>query len=115
MLLAANAAVVNRPNDVERTIQLVSQHGSAKEVLLVAQESLDALLQSTKSHEEKEVPENETSAGDNTTQRPIPTCMVWKWIRIIEMYTSGTLTKSFFPRLAWINTRVLSLPAARSP
>ncbi|KAF8601868.1 hypothetical protein BDV93DRAFT_607828 [Ceratobasidium sp. AG-I] len=93
VLLAANAAVLDHLNDVERTVRLISQYGSAKEVLLVAQESLDALLQSTKSYDEEETSEDETTPGGDTGQRPTPIPVIWRWVRIIEMYTLA------FPRL----------------
>ncbi|KDN45809.1 hypothetical protein RSAG8_04642, partial [Rhizoctonia solani AG-8 WAC10335] len=95
ILLLANDAITTHPQSLQETYELIARHGSPKEVLLVAQESLDRLLQ-----EAKELDNDEESAPSTPSQ------ITWKWLRLIDMYTLA------FPRLV---PRKRSAPSTATP
>ncbi|QRV82231.1 YAP/Alf4/glomulin family protein [Ceratobasidium sp. AG-Ba] len=82
-MLYSDSSIADQPTDLCQTLELIAQHGNAKEVLLVVQESIDSLLQSTRSRDDN----NEGSLLTN------PAHVVWKWINLINMYTLA------FPRI----------------
>ncbi|CAE6477432.1 unnamed protein product, partial [Rhizoctonia solani] len=95
ILLLANDAITADPQPLQETYELIARHGSPKEVLLVVQESLDILSQ-----EVKELDNDEESA------RSTPPQIIWKWLRLIDMYTLA------FPRLV---PRKRSAPDTATP
>ncbi|KAL5638048.1 hypothetical protein ACGC1H_002345 [Rhizoctonia solani] len=95
ILLLANDAINSHPQSLQETYEIIARHGSPKEVLLVAQESLDRLLQ-----EAKELENDEESAPSTPSQ------IIWKWLRLIDMYSLA------FPRLI---PRKRSAPDMASP
>ncbi|KAG9085183.1 hypothetical protein FS749_004627, partial [Ceratobasidium sp. UAMH 11750] len=100
VLLSANNALAEYPAELRQTLELIGRYGSAKEVLLVAQESLDTLVRLTKDHDD------EDTTDEELTPRANPAEMVWKWIILIEMYTLA------FPRLV---LRKRSAPETAGP
>ncbi|CCO33184.1 hypothetical protein BN14_07256 [Rhizoctonia solani AG-1 IB] len=95
LLLLANETITFHPQPLRESYELIARHGSPKEILLVVQESLDALLQ-----EAKELENDEESASSTPTQ------IVWKWLRLIDMYSLS------FPRLV---PRKRSAPETAAP
>ncbi|KAG8760360.1 hypothetical protein FRC11_000530 [Ceratobasidium sp. 423] len=95
ILLLANDAITVDPQPLQETYELIARYGSPKEVLLVVQESLDTLSQ-----EAKELENDEESA------RSTPPQIIWKWLRLIDMYTLA------FPRLV---PRKRSAPDTAAP
>ncbi|KAG8736351.1 hypothetical protein FRC10_009412, partial [Ceratobasidium sp. 414] len=100
VLLSAGNAITDHPAELRRTLELIARYGSAKEVLLVTQESLDTLVRSTKDDDD------EGSTDDGDTLRASPSEIVWKWINLIDMYTLA------FPRLV---LRKRSAPETAGP
>jgi hypothetical protein len=76
LLLLANETITVHPQPLQESYELIARHGNPKEILLVVQESLDALLQ-----EAKELENDEESASSTPTQ------IIWKWLRLIDMYS----------------------------
>ncbi|CAE6434978.1 unnamed protein product [Rhizoctonia solani] len=95
ILLLANDTIAAHPQSLQETYELIGRHGSPKEILLAVQESLDSLL-----HEAKELEDDEESA------RSTPAQVIWKWLRLIDMYTLA------FPRLV---PRKRSAPDTATP
>ncbi|CAE6462240.1 unnamed protein product [Rhizoctonia solani] len=95
ILRLANDAITSHPQSLQETYELIARHGSSKEIILVVQESLDSLLQ-----EVHELEDDEESA------RSTPSQIIWKWVRLIDMYTLA------FPRLV---LRKRSAPETASP
>ncbi|CCO37567.1 hypothetical protein BN14_11723 [Rhizoctonia solani AG-1 IB] len=95
LLLLANETITVHPQPLQESYELIARHGSPKEILLVVQESLDALLQ-----EAKELENDEESASSTPTQ------IIWKWLRLIDMYSLS------FPRLV---PRKRSAPETAAP
>ncbi|CAE6345365.1 unnamed protein product [Rhizoctonia solani] len=95
ILLLANDTITAHPQCLQEIYELISRHGSPKEVLLVAQESFDKLSQ-----EAKELDNDEESATLTPSQ------IIWKWLRLIDMYTLA------FPRLV---PRKRSAPDTATP
>ncbi|KAJ1301933.1 hypothetical protein OPQ81_000772 [Rhizoctonia solani] len=76
ILLLSNDAITANPQTLQETYELIARHGSPKEVLIVVQESLDGLLREAKELE-----------NDEDTTYSTPSQIVWKWLRLIDMYT----------------------------
>jgi hypothetical protein len=99
---------VDHPTDLHQTLELIAQHGSAKEVILVVQESLDALLRSVTDLGDED-------SSDEDVPPPSPTQIVWKWINLIEMYTLGRLQIDNCIQVFSTKIRATSFSALGSP
>ncbi|CAE6376283.1 unnamed protein product [Rhizoctonia solani] len=95
ILLLSNDAIIAHPQHLQELYELIARYGSPKEILLVVQESLDILLQDAKEIENDEEPANLA-----------PAQIIWKWLRLIDMYTLA------FPRLV---PRKRSAPDTATP
>ncbi|KAG9119245.1 hypothetical protein FRC07_005805 [Ceratobasidium sp. 392] len=99
VLLAANQSITDHPIDVRQTLELIALHGSAKEVLLVVQESLGSLVRSIRDQDNEDADEEPPPAAS-------PAQVVWKWASLVEMYSLA------FPRLV---LRKRSAPETAGP
>ncbi|KAG8713605.1 hypothetical protein FRC09_018534 [Ceratobasidium sp. 395] len=95
VLLSGNSTILEYPVDARQTLQIIAEHGSPKEVLLVVEESLDFLARMHVDDDEQDL-----------EVESISQILTWKWINLLEMDTLA------FPRLV---LRKRSAPETATP